>query len=61
MELLCGVALSCLSLLSTGAWFLSGVAWKIVLKNVIFPEVLEKASKKIEKKCYSSRKELENE
>ena len=36
-------------------------AWKIVLKNVIFPEVLEKASKKIEKKCYSSRKELENE
>ncbi len=58
---MCGVALSCLSLLSTGAWFLSGVAWKIVLKNVIFPEVLEKASKKIEKKCYSSRKELENE
>lgn len=36
-------------------------AWKIVLKNVIFPEVMEKASKKIEKKCYSSRKELENE
>ena len=61
MELLCGVALSCLSLLSTGAWFLSGVAWKIVLKNVIFPEVLEKASKKIEKRVYSSRKELENE
>lgn len=56
-----GVAPSYLSLLSTGAWFLSGVAWKIVLKNVIFPEVLEKASKKIEKKCYSSRKELENE
>lgn len=58
---MCGVALSCLSLLSTGAWFLSGVAWKIVLKNVIFPEVLEKASKKIEKRVYSSRKELENE
>ena len=30
-------------------------------ENVIFPEVMEKASKKIEKKCYSSRKELENE
>lgn len=37
---------------------LPGVAWKIVLKNVIFPEVMEKASKKIEKKCYSSRKEF---
>lgn len=55
---MCGVALSCLSILSTGAWFLSGVAWKIDLKNVIFLEVMEKASKKIEKKCYSSRKEF---
>lgn len=31
---------------------------KLFLKNVIFPEAMEKASKKIEKKCYSSRKEF---